>query len=264
MDLLTIIAIAVAGAAAIRSTWSPCGLSMLSTITPFGERSRGHRYGLTAAWFILGALVGGLTLGLGAAVLAVGSSALGPSVRLVEALAAAAALLAAVADAGVGPVRFPVFRRQVNERWLDQYRSWLYGAGFGWQVGVGLATYIMTAGVILIVVMAALTGQPLAAVVIGVGFGLVRGLTVLLTRYLRSADALRTFHRRFAGLTEPVRYATAAVQAIGAVALAAAVWLPAGLIVAVVGAALIGLGWSRRHLGSEEVEATSPRLSVPV
>ena len=60
---LTVLALLVAAAAAIRSTWSPCGLSMLSTITPFSERGRGHRYAATCAWFIVGATVGGLALG---------------------------------------------------------------------------------------------------------------------------------------------------------------------------------------------------------
>ena len=45
MTGLLILAIATACGAAVRSTWSPCGLSMLSTITPLTERARGHRYG---------------------------------------------------------------------------------------------------------------------------------------------------------------------------------------------------------------------------
>ena len=49
----------VALAAAVRSTWSPCGLSMLSTITPLSEQAKGHSYRSTAAWFVLGATVGG-------------------------------------------------------------------------------------------------------------------------------------------------------------------------------------------------------------
>ncbi len=53
-DALTLAAVVVAVAAAGRSTWSPCGLSMLSTITPLGERARGHRWGATAAWFVAG------------------------------------------------------------------------------------------------------------------------------------------------------------------------------------------------------------------
>src|SRR5688572_32921801 len=91
--LLVLLGSVVAGAAAIRSTWSPCGLSMLSTITPIGEAGRRHRYGSTAAWFILGATLGGATLGLGAAALAVGVGTLDLSP---EAALGATALLAAI------------------------------------------------------------------------------------------------------------------------------------------------------------------------
>ncbi len=51
-DQLAGLGAVIAIAAAARSTWSPCGLSMLSTITPLAERSRGHRFGVTASWFI--------------------------------------------------------------------------------------------------------------------------------------------------------------------------------------------------------------------
>jgi hypothetical protein len=68
MALLGGIGIVIAIAAAIRSTWSPCGQSVLSQITPFGERARGHRFGATAGWYILGAVVG--AVGTGAVVLA--------------------------------------------------------------------------------------------------------------------------------------------------------------------------------------------------
>jgi len=85
----------------------------------------------------------------------------------------------------------------VNERWLDRYRSWVYGAGFGWQIGVGVATYIKTAGVYALIVLAALTGSPLAALLLCTSFGLVRGLAVLLTARVDSPEALVAFHRRF-------------------------------------------------------------------
>ena len=68
--LLIALAAVTATGAAIRSTWSPCGLSMLSTITPMAERSRNRRWGLTAAWFLSGAVLGGAVLGAGAALLA--------------------------------------------------------------------------------------------------------------------------------------------------------------------------------------------------
>ena len=94
-------------------------------------------------------------------------------------------------------VRVPIHRRQVNERWLDQYRSWVYGAGFGWQIGTGLATYITTAAVYLMVVLGALSTSPAVALAIGCGFGLCRGLAVFLTARITNPTALRAFHRRF-------------------------------------------------------------------
>jgi hypothetical protein len=153
-------AAAVAAVAAARSTWSPCGLSMLASITPLAERARGHRYRSTAAWFVVGGTVGGACLGLGLGALAAAVRAAGvPGVAL-AAVAGAAALVAAAADAGVAGFRLPVHRRQVNERWLDQFRPWVYGAGFGWQIGAGLVTYIRTSAVYLMIVLAALSAEP--------------------------------------------------------------------------------------------------------
>jgi hypothetical protein len=40
----------VAVMSAVRSTWSPCGLSMLASITPLSEVGRGHRYRTTPCW----------------------------------------------------------------------------------------------------------------------------------------------------------------------------------------------------------------------
>ena len=105
--------------------------------------------------------------------------------------------MAAGSDSGVAGVRLPFHRRQVNERWLDRYRPWVYGAGFGWQIGCGLATYITSAAVYLMILLGALTGQPLTALAVGVGFGGLRGMAVLLTRRLTDPSALLAFHRRF-------------------------------------------------------------------
>jgi len=202
----------VAVFAAARGTWSPCGLSMLSSITPLAERGRGHRYGSTAAWFVAGALTGGLTLGLAAAVLAAGVSAAGPSATTLLALAGVAAALAAASDARLGRFHLPIHRRQVNERWLDQFRPWVYGAGFGWQIGVGLATYIKTAAVYLTIVLVALSGDPWAALGVGALFGLARGLAVLLGRRITSFELLTRFHRRMHELDGPSVAAVVAVE----------------------------------------------------
>ena len=101
--LLALLAAVVAVAAAVRSTWSPCGLSVLSSITPFGESSRAHRYGVTAGWFVAGAVAGGATLGAVAAGLAAGVSTLDLGRHPAWVAGALAALVGAAAavDAGL-------------------------------------------------------------------------------------------------------------------------------------------------------------------
>ena len=204
--------IAVAVAAAVRSTWSPCGHSMLTKINPMGEASRGHRFGVTAVWFVAGAVAGGFTLGLGAAVLAV----LVESAQLPTSAAfgatAVLALLAATVDTRLLRFGPPFHRRQVNDTWIGRYRSGVYALGFGWQLGVGVATYIMTAAVFLMVAFAALTGSVLAALVIGVAYGSVRGIALLIGARVTSPASLRSLlagfeHARRAG--PPRRHRTA-------------------------------------------------------
>jgi len=193
--------------AAVRSTWSPCGLSMLATITPLSELGRGHRYRTTAAWFVVGGTLGGVTLGALVAVMAVGVHALHLTPREVSTIALGSSLVAVATDLGLRGFRLPVHHRQVNERWLDQFRPWVYGAGFGWQIGTGLATYIVTTAVYLMVLLAALIGNPWLALALGALFGLVRGLSVYLGRHSTSSEALLRFHQRFSELGPKVRQA---------------------------------------------------------
>jgi hypothetical protein len=235
--LVALAAVAVAVAAAVRSTWSPCGWSMLSTITPLAEQSRGHRYRSTAAWFVVGGLVGGITLGLGAALLAGLVGWIGPAASVALGIGAVAAAVCACSDLGLLGFRLPGTVRQVNEVWLGRYRAWVYGSGFGWQVGVGVATFLMTAGVYLVIVLAALAGSPTVAVGIGALFGLVRGLAILLGASIRTPDDLVRFHRTFDRLGEPTRRVVIAVQYVVAAVLAAVAW---NVAVPLVAAAIIG------------------------
>jgi hypothetical protein len=239
--VIVALAAVTAIAAAIRGTWSPCGLSMLSTITPLAEQSRGYRYRTTAAWFVAGAVLGGCTMGLGAAALALLAGAVGLSVAATLTIAALAALVTAASDLRLFGWQLPIHPRQVNEVWLSSYRAWVYGGGFGWQIGTGFATYIMTAAVYLTVALAALTGSPLVALAIGALFGLVRGLAILLGARITSTERLVAFHRRFDALAEPVRRAVIGVQlGVAAVALVA-VWAPASLLVIAVAVTALAL-----------------------
>jgi hypothetical protein len=241
--VIFIFGIALALAAAARSTWSPCGLSMLSQITPVAEAGRNHRFSRTAGWFIAGAVLGGLMLGGAIAGVAIALAAAGLDQRTAIALITGCAFASAAVDTnlfGFGP---PFVPRQVNEEWLSKYRAWVYGGGFGWQIGVGVTTYVMTAAVPLMIVVGAFSANAWAAVAIGTGFGLARGLAVLIGARLRTPAALLAFHRRFDAWGEPVRRAVIGAQL--AVAVIAA-WIVAPLVVAagvsIAAAAL--LAWS--------------------
>jgi MFS family permease len=245
--LLIVAAVVVAVAAAARSTWSPCGVSMLATVTPLAEGGRGHRYRSTATWFIAGATVGGATLGLVMAALALGVRAASLSTVALALVAVSVALLAAASDTRLGGFRLPFHSRQVNERWLDQFRPWVYGAGFGWQIGAGLVTYIKTASLYLMMVLAALTANPLVAFAIGALFGLTRGLAVLLGRTITSPDALAAFHRRFTAAGPVVLAMVVVCELAAAVAFAAVLSLWAALALVLLGGACALGGRARRR-----------------
>ena len=234
---LIVLGAVVALAAAARSTWSPCGLSMLSQLTPLAEAGRGHRFARTAGWFVAGATLGGLTLGalMAAGAVVVGTLGVGATTAL--ALTAFLALAAAAIDARVFRAGPPWMCRQVDDAWLSQYRAWVYAGGFGWQIGAGITTYVMTAAVPLLIIVGALTGNPAAALTLGGLFGLVRGGAVLLGARIRTADALYAAHRRFDAWTAPVRDAVIVVQLVVAVA-AAWAGLPFLLAIPVCGAAV--------------------------
>jgi hypothetical protein len=218
-------------ASAVRSTWSPCGLSMLATITPLSQRGRGHGYLSTVAWFVTGSTLGGATLGAGMAAISIGLSSVSLTPHTVAAIVVGTSVVAAASDVGVGGFRLPVHHRQVNERWLDQFRPWVYGAGFGWQIGTGLATYIRSASVYLMIVLGAFGGNPWRALAYGTLFGLVRGCAVLLGRDITSAETLRAFHLRFERLGPVVRRVTIAVELASGLCIALWVssWVALGL-----------------------------------
>jgi len=240
----------VAVLAAVRGLWSPCGLSMVSTLNPFSERSRGHRYWLTAAWFVAGAAAGGALLGAAAALGAAGWRWLGPTATVTLIVAAACCLIAFTSDTPIVRWRLPLLPRQVNEQWVGRYRRWIYAAGFGVQIGLGVATYVMTAGVYLTVALAVLTGSPGTALLIGILFGLVRGSAVLIGGRADDPIRLRTLHARLDRL-EP--WSLRVVVAAELLAGAAFGWLLAGAVGAVavavlaVLAAVVPLG--RRRVG---------------
>ena len=146
---------------------------MLASIHPLGERARGQRFAVTVVALTLGSIGGGAIFG--ALLGALGSFISGPgSVALRSGALAVAATVGAIVDAGTR--RVPSWHRQVNEDWLGRYRGWVYGFGFGAQLGVGVLTIVTTAAVYLTWIAAAMTASPGLGLVVGAGFGLARSV----------------------------------------------------------------------------------------
>jgi hypothetical protein len=108
----------------------------------------------------------------------------------------ALALAGVAFDLGWAGLQLPTVRRQVNEDWLHRYRGAVYGVGFGFQLGLGVATIVTTAAVYLTFVIALLTGSPVGGAIVGATFGLVRGGAILVAARIERPDELRRLHRR--------------------------------------------------------------------
>lgn len=186
---------------------------MLSSISPLGERARGNRFWRTAAAYAVGSLVGGA---------AVGSAfgALGQAVGVPAGHPAAYLGLGAVAVVGVVlDVRgaLPTPRRQVDERWLSTYRGWVYGAGFGFQLGLGVATIVTASTTYVAFAAAALSGSWVGGAVIGTTFGAARAVPLAVTARVRTTGDLARLHRRIDRAGGPVTSGARAAQAAIAV-----------------------------------------------
>src|ERR1700722_17242239 len=104
------------------------------------------------------------------------------------------------------------------------------------------------------IVLAALTASPGAALAVGVLFGLVRGLAVLLGRDITSPAALAAFHRRFTDAGPVVLAAVVACEMLIGVDFAAVLSLWLGLMLALLAGAVALAGRARRPAST----ATSP------
>src|SRR5436190_9957214 len=147
---------------------------MLASITPLGERSRNSRWGTTVTAFIVGSTASGAATGAAAGLLGVPLAVALPTSTRAWVLVAFVGL-GLLFDLRVLGVSLPSVRRQVNEQWLHRYRGWVYGLGFGLQLGSGVATIVTTSAVYSMLAAEVLTGSPGWGALIGATFGLVRG-----------------------------------------------------------------------------------------
>jgi hypothetical protein len=192
---------------------------MLASITPLGERARGNRWTITAAVFIAASVAGGA--GLGAALGLLGWALLGQvAIGWRLGVLGAALAMGVVWELGRGAVPGP--RRQVNERWLDDYRRWVYAAGFGAQLGMGVVTIVVTSAVYGVWAAALVSAHPAAGAAIGAAAGAMRGATVLASARTDSPQRLVSLHERLRHIHHPVRRGTLTAQ-LALVAVAALV-----------------------------------------
>lgn len=172
---------------------------MLSSIHPLGERARAHRWGVTVAFHVVGAIAGGALIGAVLGALGEVLAALGPGrapLRAVLVVALVVALGAVLVDATQWPSWLWRPRRQVDENWLVAYRGWVYGAGYGFQLGLGVATIVTAATVYALGVFVVAVASTSTGAVVGAVFGAGRGLSLLAGRSVTSPDRLVAFHRR--------------------------------------------------------------------
>jgi hypothetical protein len=166
---------------------------MLASITPLGERGRQARWGITIAAFLAGATLAGALAGALAGF--AGSVALpsGLSTQARLSTLGLAALLALALD--LAAPRVPGPRRQVDQRWRDRYRGWVYGLGYGAQLGLGVTTIVSSAATYVMLVAAVLSGSAGdGALIVGL-YGALRGATPLAAAPVKHPEQLLALHR---------------------------------------------------------------------
>jgi sulfite exporter TauE/SafE len=203
---------------------------MLASINPLGERARNQRWGVTFAWYLLGSVAGGATVGGVAGLAGAGLHRLvQPASGVIAALVVVACVTALAVDLHMARLRAPSVRRQVNENWLGTYRGWVYGLGFGYQLGLGVVTVVTTASVYLTIVLAVLSGSVWGGLAVGAAFGLARALPLLAVVGVRGPGQLRHVMRRATDHDRLARWATLAVVVlVGVVATGVVVGTPGG------------------------------------
>ncbi len=194
---------------------------MLSSISPLGERARASRWWLTTAAYLLGSTAGGLALGVLAA--AVGAVVPGAwrDARWAPALVATALVIGLALDLRSDGNGVPSWRRQVDEAWIGRYRGWVYGLGFGVQLGFGLVTIVTSTTTYAVALTAAWSGDLGAGAVLGGTFGLVRALPSLLLARVRTREQLWRVLRRVESAGPAADRVAKVSLTIGAAAMAA-------------------------------------------
>ena len=188
---------------------------MLASISPLGERARRQRYPVTVSAYLVASTVAGALLGglLGA----VGAPWAGTSGSML--VIGVLAIVGLLLDARAFGLRVPGPRRQVNEDWLATYRGWVYGIGYGAQLGLGVTTIVTASITWVVFACAAATGSLAAGMLVGATFGLARALPVLATAGAHDPSTLRATLARLDRMRPPAARVATLLQLTLAVVL---------------------------------------------
>jgi hypothetical protein len=178
---------------------------------------------VTVSAYLVGSVAGGAIAGGVMATLGIALGAGGWSTSARLAAIAIALLVGLALDLGVGGLRLPTVRRQVDEEWRGSYRGWVWGLAFGFQLALGVVTIVTTSTVYVTWLTAGLGGSVAGGVAIGVAFGLARAAPVFAVAGVRTPGQLLGIDTTLRRLAGPARSATyAAAGALAGVAVAVA------------------------------------------
>jgi hypothetical protein len=164
--VLTNALVAAAFVVGIAGTWSPCGLSMIETIS--GPR---RHVSLCCLTFAVGAVAGGTaTFGL----LAVLGSVVGAHGLV---LVAVLGVAAAIADVRGRPI-VPQIRRQVPEHWRRVLPLPVATLLYGVLLGLGFTTFVYAVALWALAGIAFVVAAPETGALMGVAFGVGRALPI--------------------------------------------------------------------------------------
>jgi hypothetical protein len=180
---------------------------MLGSITPLGERGRGSTWWVTVTAYVVGSTLGATALG--AALGAIGAGVV-PGLTAGDRLALLGSIVALglALDAEPFGLRLPSIHRQVDEAWRTRYRGWVWGLGFGVQLGLGVVTIVTTSTVYATWAAAILSGGAFAGAAIGAAFGLARALPVFGVARVHRPEQLLRIDETVRRLALPARRAT--------------------------------------------------------
>jgi len=259
--VLTVTLILVAFVAGVTGTWSPCGFSIIDTISAPRRRTTA-----SCVAFAIGACAGGAVTfaflaRIGTAVR--GTGGLHPAFT-----APVIALAAAITEARDAAI-LPQIRRQVPEHWRRVLPLPVAVGLYGVLLGLGFTTFVLTFAFWALVGLTVLLATPLIGVAVGIAFGVGRALPVALVapvahlpvgRRIVDAMAQRPALVSVLRRAEAVGMVAIAVASFGVTAVGAATKVGAGTDPSTSGSVVV---WTSPGGGIERDEGAATTAAVP-